>query len=36
MNDLFASLWAAYQEFRRVMKRRAAIRKHRASITTPF
>jgi hypothetical protein len=36
MSDFTAALRAAYQEFARVWKRRARIRKHRASIDSPF
>ncbi len=37
MNDFLIALKAAYQEFMRVLKRRAWVRKHRASINNlPF
>lgn len=36
MNDITAALRAAYQEFVRVLKRRAWIRKNRASAIDPF
>ena len=34
MQDFIVSLRAAYQEFRRVMKRRAWMRKHRDDMDT--
>jgi hypothetical protein len=36
MKDFFISLRAAYQEFVRVYRRRARIKKTRASVTDPF